>query len=222
MSGRLIPAPKARRVEVAEARDCRRGGGVLASPARGVRVAIESRADETMADKKGGKNGPIAGAEQPGQAAQQTQLQVQIVGQYIKDLSFENPNVDKLVGGIGEQPNLNVEVSVNARPVQEGLFESQIDFKAVANNKIGTIYDLELTYGGMFAIKGLPPEAMEPFLLINCPSLLFPFLRRLVADITREGGFPPLLLDPIDFGSLFMRRQQEMAAAQAAAPKLKS
>ena len=64
----------------------------------------------------------------------------------------------------------------------------------------------------MFAIKGLPKEAMEPFLLINCPSILFPFLRRLVADISREGGFPPLLLDPIDFAGLFMRRQQELAA----------
>lgn len=165
-----------------------------------------------MADKKGGKNGPGAAAKEP----EAQQMQVQVVGQYIKDLSFENPNVDKLVGGIGEQPNLNVEVSVNAHPVNEdqGLYESRIEFKAVAVNKIGTIYDFELVYAGMFALKGVPKEAMEPFLLINCPSILFPFLRRIVADVTREGGFPPLLLDPIDFGSLFMRRQQEMAAAQ--------
>ena len=166
-----------------------------------------------MADKKS-KNGPTAAPAPQPEVPQQHQVQVQVVGQYIKDLSFENPNVEKLVGGIGEQPNLNVEVSVNARPVNEGqgLYESQIDFKAVAQNKIGTIYDLELVYAGMFAIKGLPKEAMEPFLLINCPSILFPFLRRLVADITREGGFPPLLLDPIDFAGLFMRRQQELAA----------
>ena len=86
-----------------------------------------------------------------------------------------------------------------------------IDFKAVATNKLGTIYDLECAILGLFRIQNLPEEALEPFLLINCPSILFPFLRRLVADITREGGFPPLLLDPIDFSSLFVRRQQEMA-----------
>lgn len=173
-----------------------------------------------MADKKG-KNGPVAAAAQP--AAPDQQMQIQVVGQYIKDLSFENPNVEKLVDGIGEQPNLNVEVSVNARPVNEakGLYESQIDFKAVAVNKIGTIYDLEIAYAGMFALRGVPAEALQPFLLINCPSILFPFLRRIIADVTREGGFPPLLLDPIDFGSLFMRRQQEMASAQSPG-KLKS
>ena len=173
-----------------------------------------------MADKKT-KNGPAA-AVQPEAPTQQ--MQVQVVGQYIKDLSFENPNVEKLVDGIGEQPNLNVEVSVNARPVNEtnGLYESQIDFKAVAVNKIGTIYDLEVVYAGMFALRGVPKEALQPFLLINCPAILFPFLRRIIADVTREGGFPPLLLDPIDFGGLFMRRQQEMAAAEASGAKLKS
>lgn len=173
-----------------------------------------------MADKKT-KNGPAVAA-QPEAPTQQ--MQMQVVGQYIKDLSFENPNVDKLVDGIGEQPNLNVEVSVNARPVNEanGLYESQIDFKAVAVNKIGTIYDLEVVYAGMFALRGVPQEALQPFLLINCPAILFPFLRRIIADVTREGGFPPLLLDPIDFGGLFMRRQQEMASAQAAGGKHKS
>src|SRR5690606_28095737 len=101
---------------------------------------------------------------------------------------------------------------------QDDLFESVIDFKAVAANKDGTIYDLEVLYAGLFRIKNLPEQALEPFLLINCPTLTFPFLRRLVADITREGGFPPLLLDPIDFGQLFMRRKQEMAAAAGAKP----
>jgi preprotein translocase subunit SecB len=78
------------------------------------------------------------------------------------------------------------------------------------------IYDLEIIYAGLFRIKNIPETSLEPFMLINCPALLFPFLRRLAADITREGGFPPLLLDPIDFGSLFMRRQQEAASREAA------
>ena len=80
---------------------------------------------------------------------------------------------------------------------------------AIPNSKAGVIYDLELTYAGLFEIQSIPQEALEPFLLINCPTLLFPFLRRIVADLTREGGFPPLLLDPIDFAVLFMQRQQQ-------------
>ena len=97
--------------------------------------------------------------------------------------------------------------------MQDKLFESAIKFKAEAINAGGTIYDLEVVYAGLFHIENMPPQALEPFMLINCPTLLFPFLRRLVADLTREGGFPPLLLDPIDFAQLYMQRQQKHGAA---------
>jgi preprotein translocase subunit SecB len=140
-----------------------------------------------------------------------TPVQVRILGQYIKDLSFENPNVHKLLGAGGEKPALRIEVNVNAAKIADKAFESLIQFKAQATNNVGVIYDLELAYGGLFQIENLPEQALEPFLLINCPSLLFPFVRRLVADLTREGGFPPLLLDPIDFAALFMQRQQAAA-----------
>ena len=140
------------------------------------------------------------------------QVQVRILGQYIKDLSFENPNVRKMLEGPGEKPALRVEVNVNAAKVREKIFESAIAFKAEASSKAGVIYDLELTYAGLFEVQNLPEQALEPFLLINCPTLLFPFLRRLVADLTREGGFPPLLLDPIDFAAMFMQKQQQQAA----------
>jgi preprotein translocase subunit SecB len=164
-----------------------------------------------MADKGNGKGTPAA--KEPEGEAQQ--VGVQVVAQYIRDLSFENPNVDKIMEGIGETPNLNLEVNVNANAKGKDVYESAIVFKAVAANKLGTIYDLELVYAGLFRLQGLPQEALEPFLLINCPSLLFPFLRRMVADITREGGFPPLLLDPFDFAALYIRRQQELAAKAA-------
>jgi preprotein translocase subunit SecB len=140
------------------------------------------------------------------------QIQVRVVAQYIKDLSFENPNVRKLLEGPGEAPNLRVEVNVNATKVVNTTYESVINFKAEATNKLGTIYDLELAYAGLFHVENLPEPALEPFLLIECPQLLFPFVRRLVADLTREGGFPPLLLDPINFANLFAKRQQELAA----------
>lgn len=139
-------------------------------------------------------------------------VQVRVAGQYIKDLSFENPNVRKLMEGAGEKPTLRVEVNVNATKMAERAFESVIEFKAQASNQAGVIYDLELTYAGLFEIQGMPEQALEPFLLINCPSLLFPFLRRLVADLTREGGFPPLLLDPIDFAGMFMQKKQQQGA----------
>jgi len=162
-----------------------------------------------MAEPTDNGNGN-AGKQPPGDV---TQVQVHIAAQYIKDLSFESPNVRNLIGGPGDQPTLRVEVQVNATKVADKRFESAIQFKAEATNKAGIIYDLELVYAGLFEIANMPEQAIEPFLLINCPLLLFPFLRRLVADLTREGGFPPLLLDPIDFGGLFLKRQQERAAA---------
>ncbi len=151
-------------------------------------------------------------------ATQAAPLQVRAIAQYIKDLSFENPNVRKLIENPGEPPNLRIEVNVNAARLGASLFESVILFKAEATSKLGTVYDLELAYGGTFQIENLPEPQLEPFLLIHCPSLLFPFARRLIADLTREGGFAPLLLDPIDFGALFMKRQQERSAQAQAKP----
>lgn len=151
-------------------------------------------------------------------AGQTQQAQIRVIAQYIKDLSFENPNVHKLVDMQGEAPNLRIEVNVNAAKLGDKTYESTIQLKAEATSKIGTIYDLELAYAGMFQIENMAEQSLEPFLLINCPSLLFPFARRLVADLTREGGFPPLLLDPIDFAGLFVKRQQEKQA-QGAQPK---
>src|SRR6185295_1410732 len=158
--------------------------------------------NERMAEPNGNPSNAPAGAMQPA-------VQVRVAGQYIKDLSFENPNVRKLIDGPGEKPALRVEVNVNATKLAEKMFEAAILFKAEAASQAGVIYDLELTYAGLFEIQNLPEQALEPFLLINCPSLLFPFLRRIVADLTREGGFPPLLLDPIDFAALFVQRQQQ-------------
>lgn len=135
-------------------------------------------------------------------------VQAQVVGQYIKDLSFENPSIGKPVAKNDEQPNLEVQINVNAKRLNDEHFESAIEFKALASNSEGTIYDLELVYAGLFRVQNLPEEALEPFLLIHCPTLTFPFLCRLVADLTREGGFPPLFLDPVDFAALYNHNKQ--------------
>lgn len=146
----------------------------------------------------------------PAPASGQPPVQVRVVSQYVKDLSFENPNVARLLSGPGENPNLKLEVNVAANKMGDDLYESAIDFKGNASSKAGVIYDIEVVYAGLFKVENLPPQALEPFLLINCPALLFPFLRRILADLTREGGFPPLFLDPIDFAGLYMQRKQQM------------
>jgi preprotein translocase subunit SecB len=156
-----------------------------------------------MADEKNG--GAAATASEAGQ------MQVQVLGQHIKDLSFENPNVGKLQIKEGENPAVQLEVNVDAQRLGPDVYESSISFTATASHSGGTIYVLEIVYGGAFRLQNVPPQTLEPFLLVNCPTLLFPFLRRIVADVTREGGYPPLWLDPVDFGALYMRRQQELA-----------
>ncbi len=141
----------------------------------------------------------------------QQQIQAKIFSQYIKSLSFENPNFRRLVTSPGDMPNVKVEVNVGAQRIENDIYETAIEFKATASNNLGTIYVLESVYAGMLKIESIPEDALEPFLLISGPTMIFPFLRRLVADITREGGFTPLLLDPIDFGELYLRRQKQRA-----------
>jgi preprotein translocase subunit SecB len=152
-------------------------------------------------------------ADQP--TAETPPPSIRVIGQYIKDLSFENPHVDKLLQGPVDGPQLQIEVNVAAKQVADGAFESSIHFVANATSKAGPLYKLDLDYGGTFKIENMPAQAMEPFLLINAPALLFPFVRRLAADLTREGGFPPLMLDPIDFAGLYMKRRQDVANAAA-------
>lgn len=162
-----------------------------------------------MAEQGSNGNGAAVGPRSEGQVP----IQAKIVNQYIKDLSFENPNIQKLISGAGDQPNIQVEVNVGAQRIEGDLFETSIEFKSTATNNLGTIYVLEIVYAGLLKIESIPEAALEPFLLVSGPAMIFPFLRRLVADITREGGFPPLLLDPIDFGGLYVQRQRQRSQA---------
>jgi len=161
-----------------------------------------------MTDTPAKNNGPAAANGGP-------PVKVKVVGQYIKDLSFENPNIAKLLRSPGDTPNVELGINVNGQGIAPNVYESAITLNAKATNQNGTLYELEIVYAGLFNIENLPQQALEPFLLVNCPSILFPFLRRIAADISREGGFPPLLLDPFDFAGLYMHQQQELAAKQA-------
>jgi preprotein translocase subunit SecB len=148
------------------------------------------------------------GAATPGDQKQKMP-QINVLGQYIKDLSFENPGAPGSLRSREKQPGLQLNFNVQAKAVGDNVYEVLLTLEANAKVEEESIYALELVYGGAFRLKDLPEQAIRPFLFIECPALLFPFARRLVADLTREGGFPPLLLDPIDFAALFRQRAAE-------------
>ena len=108
-----------------------------------------------------------------------------------------------------------MEVNVNAQRLGESVYESAITLKSQCSAKAGVLYDFEIVYGALFELQNMPEAALEQFLLVNCPALIFPFLRRMTADVTREGGFPPLLLDPIDFAALYLQRKNQAATEGA-------
>jgi preprotein translocase subunit SecB len=132
-----------------------------------------------------------------------------IVSQYVRDLSFENPRAPLSLQPSQNRPEIQIRVDVRAQPIEAERYEValQMHVEAKAGDEIA--FMVELTYGGVFGLLNIPPDSLQPLLLIECPRLLFPFARRVVADATRDGGFPPLLIDPIDFVTLYRRRQQQ-------------
>jgi len=140
---------------------------------------------------------------------------IHVLGQYIKDLSFENPGAPNSLRPSGDNPSLDVNVNVNARPMGETQFEVELKLDATARRGEDTLFVTEVTYGGLFQIKNVPQEHVHPVVLIECPRLLFPFARQILADATRQGGFPPLMIDPVDFAALYRQRAQQ---AQPEAP----
>ncbi|HYZ22806.1 MAG TPA: protein-export chaperone SecB [Rhodopila sp.] len=168
----------------------------------------------------------------PQQAGQQP-LVVNI--QYVKDLSFEVPGAPHIFSQLRAQPQVSINLDVQARRVQEGqnVFEVALMIRAEAHDTSGqaggqaggngqnatplaTVFVAELTYAGIFTLSGLPENAVEPVLLVECPRILFPFARNILSDVTRDGGFPPVLLQPIDFVALWQARRNQGAAAAVA------
>ncbi|HWT31975.1 MAG TPA: protein-export chaperone SecB, partial [Propylenella sp.] len=139
------------------------------------------------------------------------------LGQYIKDLSFENPGAPRSLRPSDKAPKLDINVNVNARPQSENEFEIELKLEAKATRGADTLFIAEVSYAGLFQIRNVPQEHMHPLLLIECPRLLFPFARQIIADATRQGGFPPLMVDPIDFAALYRQRMAELNLQQQAA-----
>ena len=145
------------------------------------------------------------------------QAQLAVLAQYVKDLSFESPNAPQSLQGPGQNPQLKVSVNVNAGGRGEDAYEVALQLEVHAKSDQGVIYNVELVYGGLFRLTGVPQNLLQPVLFVDCPTLLFPFLRRVLADVIRDGGFPPLMLDPIDFGRLYAQnaRASRRAGQQA-------
>ena len=152
-----------------------------------------------------------SGATKTGNGAQPM---LNVLAQYVKDLSFESPGAPNSLRGRDKAPGININVNVNANPLSDKEFDVNLTLSAKAGFDKDVLFNVELVYGGVFRIEGFPQEHMLPLLFIECPRLLFPFARQIIAEATRNGGFPPLMLDPIDFTKMF---QQKIAEDQAKA-----
>ncbi len=155
-----------------------------------------------MNDESGGKPSARAGE----------QATFTVRAQYIKDLSFENPDAPRSVAGT-KPPRVELSVSVNGRELADDTHEVELKLEVRATQGDAVAFVVELTYGGVFQIGGVTESQVRPTVMTECPRFLFPFARRVIADCTREGGFPPLMLDPIDFNALFHRSEQARRGA---------
>lgn len=140
---------------------------------------------------------------------------IQVNVQYVKDLSFENPNAPhSLVQA--QAPKIDIQVNVGARNLGENVFEVVLNVQGDAKHEEESAFIVDLSYAGVFTLDGVPEEHVHPMLFIECPRLLFPFARAIIAGAVRDGGFPPLMIQPIDFLELYRRQAEAQQAGGAA------
>jgi preprotein translocase subunit SecB len=156
---------------------------------------------ETNRDPNGGNGGPAVPPSGEGGPPV-----IQIISQYVKDLSFENPSMGVNV----RQPQIDFSVDLQARRVSEtGPFEVLLKLRVNAVQEEKTLFLLEIAYGGLFGLDKIPEEALQPVLLIEAPRLMFPYVRRIISDLVSDGGLPPLMIEPIDFAQLYRTKMQQ-------------
>lgn len=157
-------------------------------------------------------NGGATQAQPQGQAAAP---QLSVLAQYIKDFSFENPNSPRSLQPTGQNPAINIQVHVSSNQLADGNVEVVLKIEGKAEAAGTLLFGFELSYGGAFRIQNVPQESLAPVIMIECPRLLFPFAREIIASAVSNGGFPPLMIDPVDFVGLY---RQNLAQTQAATP----
>jgi preprotein translocase subunit SecB len=159
----------------------------------------------------------MADTPAPNGAQDQTGPSLNALAQYTKDMSFENPNAPRSLTPQETGPQIGIQVNVNAKQLAETDFEVDLTLEGDAKTGEEVLFKFELTYSGVFRVRNVPADQLHPVVMIECPRLLFPFARQMVAEAVRNGGFPPLYIDPIDFVGLYRQKAAE-AQAQGAPP----
>jgi len=160
-----------------------------------------------MADETQGEGAPQQSGNPPS---------MNMVGQYIRDLSFENPGAPGTLLGGPSNPAFNVSISVGVKKQNEEVYAVELTLNAKANREETLLFNVELVYGGLFRLRNIPEAQLSGLLMIECPRLIFPFARQVLASVTQQGGFPPLMMEPVDFAAIYRQNLAKLAAQQQA------
>ena len=146
--------------------------------------------------------------------------QLNVLAQYIKDFSFENPNAPSALMAVQpqQQPMINMQINVRAKPLKDADYEIELSMEGKAEMPTGLLFQFDLTYAGVFRLQNIPQENLHPLMMIECPRLLFPFAREIIASAVLNGGYPPLRIDPVDFVGLYRQQLARMQAQQPQPP----
>lgn len=175
--------------------------------------AAKSNGNSTPAKAAAAEPAPAPSAPPSAEPMPGAQPTFKILGQYLKDFSFENPNAPASLAPQQNQPDINIAVNVNARNLSPTEYEVELHLNAKATGGGHVVFAAELLYAGIFRLENFPTKVVQAAVLIECPRMLFPFARQIMADATRNGGFPPLMLDPIDFAQMYQQRMKQAAAS---------
>ena len=147
--------------------------------------------------------------------AQANQPSFNLIGQYIRDMSFENPGAPGSIMLGGSNPNFQVGINVGVKKQTDDIYAVEITLNAKADRDKNVLFNVELIYGGVFRIKNVPENQLAPLLLVEAPKLIFPFARQVLAATTQQGGFPPLMMEPVDFQAIYMQNLKSLQDQQA-------
>jgi preprotein translocase subunit SecB len=148
----------------------------------------------------------------------QAPAQLNVLAQYIKDLSFENPNAPRSLQATQQPPAINIQINVGAKPMTDTDVEVELKIEGKAEAAGSVLFQFELTYAGVFRLTNIPQQDVHPVMMIECPRLLFPFAREIISSAVMNSGFPPLRIDPVDFVGLYRQRLTEMQGQQVPPP----
>lgn len=144
----------------------------------------------------------------------QTAPSFNLIGQYIRDMSFENPGAPASIMLGGANPTFNVGINVGVKKQADDVYAVEITLNAKAEREKNVLFNVELIYGGVFRMKNIPENQLAPLLLVECPRLIFPFARQVLANVTQQGGFPPLMMEPVDFNAIYLQNLRQLQAQQ--------